>query len=157
MSTADARPPVVPNFQLRSVREARSESRREFARALAAQALATGENLACDEHRVARWERGEVRWPCAAYRRVLTALLGVPVEQLGFARPLTLLLDESPAQRGAPAEQNPAVASTMNRALRTPGTLEGIEAAAARTRRAYESSPVRAIAAECTRRLELAE
>lgn len=78
---------TAPNLRLRALREARSESRREFARALRRRAETMGENLACDERRVARWERGEVKWPRSAYRRVLSSLLGVPVEDLGFDPP----------------------------------------------------------------------
>jgi transcriptional regulator with XRE-family HTH domain len=84
---ANAKRHFVPNLRLRAIREARSESRSEFARALRRQAEAMGENVACDETRVARWERGEVRWPRSAYRRVLTAMLGVPIRQLGFHPP----------------------------------------------------------------------
>ncbi len=40
-----------------------------------------------DEKRVGRWERGEVRWPQPAYRRVLKALTGRPAQELGFVPP----------------------------------------------------------------------
>ncbi len=88
MAPPDAsRRTTTPNLRLRALREARSESRSEFARALRTLAESMGENLACDERRVARWERGEVNWPRSAYRRVLSALLGLPIEQLGFQPP----------------------------------------------------------------------
>jgi transcriptional regulator with XRE-family HTH domain len=77
----------IPNRRLRGLRERRCESRAEFAGALRRQAAAMGENMAIGERQVARWERGEVRWPRAAYRRVLSALLGVEVDALGFEPP----------------------------------------------------------------------
>jgi transcriptional regulator with XRE-family HTH domain len=77
----------TPNRRLRGLRERRCESRAEFAGALRRQAAAMGENMAIGERQVARWERGEVRWPRAAYRRVLSALLGVEVDALGFEPP----------------------------------------------------------------------
>ena len=98
---------LVPNLRLRAIRESRSESRREFARALRNQAEAMGENLACDERRVARWERGEVRWPRSAYRRVLAALLGMPVEQLGFQPPEGV--SEAMSAAGEPYSRTPMV------------------------------------------------
>ncbi len=76
-----------PNHQLRALRQQRNWSQQEFAEAIRDQATAMGLNLACDEKRVGRWERGEVRWPSPAYRRVLQAVLGVPVSEMGFMPP----------------------------------------------------------------------
>ncbi|WP_067070753.1 tetratricopeptide repeat protein [Carbonactinospora thermoautotrophica] len=73
-----------PNTALRAVRIARNESQREFAEAVMAKAREMGLNLACDEKRVGRWERGEVSWPTPAYRRVLKALTGKDAAELGF-------------------------------------------------------------------------
>ncbi|WP_141658830.1 hypothetical protein, partial [Carbonactinospora thermoautotrophica] len=73
-----------PNRALRAVRIARNESQREFAEAITAKAREMGLNLACDEKRVGRWERGEVSWPTPAYRRVLKALTGKDAAELGF-------------------------------------------------------------------------
>ncbi|MCX9191025.1 hypothetical protein C3Y87_06300 [Carbonactinospora thermoautotrophica] len=77
----------VPNHQLRALRQQRNWSQQEFAEAIRDQAMAMGLNLACDEKRVGRWERGEVRWPSPAYRRVLQAVLNVPVSEMGFVPP----------------------------------------------------------------------
>ncbi len=103
---------TAPNLRLRAFREARSESRREFARALRRMAETMGENLACDERRVARWERGEVRWPRSAYRRVLSALLGVSAEDLGFRPPdevTKAMAASSDSDSWSPAYQPPTV------------------------------------------------
>ncbi|MCX9190637.1 hypothetical protein C3Y87_04260 [Carbonactinospora thermoautotrophica] len=77
----------TPNHKLRALRIQRNWSQQEFAEAIRAKAASMGLNLAADEKRVGRWERGEVRWPSPAYRRVLTELLGVSVEELGFRVP----------------------------------------------------------------------
>ncbi len=77
----------TPNHRLRALRIQRNWSQQEFADAIRAKAASMGLNLAADEKRVGRWERGEVRWPSPAYRRVLTELLGVSVEELGFRMP----------------------------------------------------------------------
>lgn len=98
---------LIPNVRLRAIRESRSESRREFARALRRQAETMGENLACDERRIARWERGEVRWPRSAYRRVLAALLGMPAEQLGFQPPVGV--SEAMSGTGEPYSPAPII------------------------------------------------
>jgi transcriptional regulator with XRE-family HTH domain len=103
---------TAPNLRLRAFREARSESRREFARALRRMAETMGENLACDERRVARWERGEVRWPRSAYRRVLSTLLGVSADDLGFQPPAEVtkaMAASSDSDSWSPAYQPPAV------------------------------------------------
>ncbi len=168
---ADAKRSYIPNIRLRAVRDARSESRREFARALRRQAQAMGENIACDEQRVARWERGEVRWPRSVYRRVLAALLGVPVEQLGFQPPEPSY--ETPAVGGETPPSLPSIArpratltpadlwtdwQTPGRARGpmapmfgpaldlTPGTLESLEMAVDDLCRDYGRKPVREVA-----------
>lgn len=48
----------TPNQRLRAVRLARHLSQAEFAEAVRGQARALGLNLACDEKRIGRWERG---------------------------------------------------------------------------------------------------
>jgi transcriptional regulator with XRE-family HTH domain len=103
----------TPNRRLRGLRERRCESRAEFARALRQQAAATGENVAIGERQVARWERGEVRWPRAAYRRVLSALLGVEVDVLGF---------EPPQEVAEAMSQAPPSALPMRRLVGAPTT-----------------------------------
>lgn len=78
----------VPNVILRRVREEeRQETRSEFAEALARKAAELGEAVVPSERYVARLESGEVGYPHPAYRRVLSALCGRPISQLGFAAP----------------------------------------------------------------------
>lgn len=93
----DAQAPV-PNHRLRALRQQRNWSQQEFSEAIRDQAMAMELNLACDEKRVGRWERGEVRWPSPAYRRVLQAVLQVPVAEMGFVAP-----HETPAPEPEPA------------------------------------------------------
>ncbi len=78
---------LVANRTLRLLRERRNLTQQEFAEAIRKKASDMGLNLGCDEKRVSRWERGEVTWPSAAYRRVLMALLEMPVEEMGFIPP----------------------------------------------------------------------
>ena len=87
----------TPNQRLRAVRLARHLSQAEFAEAVRGQARALGLNLACDEKRIGRWERGQVRWPSPAYRRVLCVVFDVGnVQQLGFVLPAEPARDEGP-------------------------------------------------------------
>ena len=97
---------LVANATLRLLRERRNETQQEFAEAIRLQAAALGLNLGCDEKRVSRWERGEVTWPSAAYRRALMALLDCPAEQLGFVPPWC-----EPAARQIPRQLRPAFGS----------------------------------------------
>ncbi|KWX04753.1 hypothetical protein TH66_06065 [Carbonactinospora thermoautotrophica] len=89
-TTAAAR---TPNLVLRSIRHQMCLSQAEFAEEIVRVAREMGLSLACDEKRVGRWERGEVRWPQPAYRRVLKALTGRPAQELGFVPPY----EETPA------------------------------------------------------------
>jgi tetratricopeptide (TPR) repeat protein len=76
----------IPNVILRRIREdERQETRAEFAEALTQKAAELGENVTPSERYVARLEDGEVGYPHPPYRRVLTALCGRPITQLGFA------------------------------------------------------------------------
>ncbi|HEV2375168.1 MAG TPA: hypothetical protein VGS19_23790, partial [Streptosporangiaceae bacterium] len=78
-------PPKVPNLILRCIREEqRHETRAEFAEALTRKAEELGEPIFPTERSVARLERGEVRYPGVKYRRVLSALCGLPISELGF-------------------------------------------------------------------------
>jgi transcriptional regulator with XRE-family HTH domain len=162
---------TAPNLRLRAFREARSESRREFARALRRMAETMGENLACDERRVARWERGEVRWPRSAYRRVLSALLGVSAEDLGFRPPddvtqaMAASSDSDPwppvykppppptvPRRSAPGAEGPVFGPVLDL---SPATLEGLESAADDLCRDYGNESVRQIIALAHKRMSL--
>ncbi|KWW99050.1 hypothetical protein [Carbonactinospora thermoautotrophica] len=80
----------VPNLVLRRVRHEMCLSQAEFAEELARVAREMGLNLATDEKRIGRWERGEVRWPQPAYRRALKKLTGRPAQELGFIPPYDL-------------------------------------------------------------------
>ena len=97
-----------PNQQLRAARVVRHLSQAEFAETVREQARVLGLNLACDEKRVGRWERGEVRWPSPACRRVLAVLLKVDdMTELGFVTPYSeaspprLVLPERPMDLAA--------------------------------------------------------
>jgi tetratricopeptide (TPR) repeat protein len=75
------------NNVLRRIREEeRQESRSEFANALAKVARDLGEPIAPSERYIARLEDGEVKYPSAPYRRVLTQLCARPMTELGFMR-----------------------------------------------------------------------
>jgi hypothetical protein len=79
----------VPNLALRRVRELeRQETRAEFADAITRKARELGESVAPTERYIAKLEDGEVRYPYPAYRRVLTALCGRSIAELGFTSPL---------------------------------------------------------------------
>ena len=76
-----------PNMVLRAIREQeRHETREEFARAFRKKAEELGERqVSCDAKLVARWERGDIRYPHPITRRILSSLLNRPFDQLGFA------------------------------------------------------------------------
>jgi hypothetical protein len=76
-----------PNSVLRSIREQeRHETREEFARAFRKKAEELGERqVSCDAKLVARWERGDIRYPHPITRRILSSLLARPFDELGFA------------------------------------------------------------------------
>lgn len=75
----------IPNDVLRRVRvEEFRQTRAEFAESLTLRAYELGESLAPSERYIARLEDGDIRYPHAAYRRVLVALCGRPMSELGF-------------------------------------------------------------------------
>ncbi|MFF1560946.1 hypothetical protein [Streptomyces sp. NPDC058279] len=79
-----------PNLELRALRENEFQmSRPELAKRLNDEAKAMGENIGCSARLIAAWEDGEVDCPRAVYRRVLTALTGRTMSQLGFRLPGT--------------------------------------------------------------------
>lgn len=74
---------------LRRIRvDERQETRAEFAESMAQKAEEIGERVSPSERYVARLEDGDIRYPQPAYRRVLSALCGRPVAELGFQRPV---------------------------------------------------------------------
>ncbi|WP_142049599.1 XRE family transcriptional regulator [Pseudonocardia kunmingensis] len=84
---------VEPNTRLRALRESRPStsipgaamSRAELAEAVNAELWqSTGRRYALDAHTIARYERGAVRWPNAAYRSALRKVLGATDGGLGF-------------------------------------------------------------------------
>ncbi|MCA1227937.1 MULTISPECIES: hypothetical protein [unclassified Saccharopolyspora] len=91
---SSARPRPERNERLRRTREALPSrlapgeplSRAELAEAVNDYLLeTTGKRWALDAHHIAKWERGAVRWPTAAYRAALRAVLGaVDDAALGF-------------------------------------------------------------------------
>lgn len=78
----------LPNTRLRAARNHLNFSQAELADRIRAKAVELGLNVACDEKRVGRWERGEVRTPSPVYRRVLCAVFDVEnATDLGFLPP----------------------------------------------------------------------
>jgi hypothetical protein len=74
-----------PNHVLRAIREEeRHETRGEFAEAMARVAAELGEAVRPSEKYVGLLEAGDVRYPSMPYCRVLAALCGRPVSELGF-------------------------------------------------------------------------
>ncbi|GAA0568783.1 hypothetical protein [Actinomadura livida] len=80
-------PDTTPNAWLTAWRESNFSTRSEMAEALNRTPTALEHGLLCDEERLRRWERGEVRWPHPPYRRALQELTGRTAEQLGFIPP----------------------------------------------------------------------
>jgi tetratricopeptide (TPR) repeat protein len=75
----------IPNTALRTVREGELQmSRQEFARAVVNEGREQGEAVACSARLVAAWEDGDVRAPRPVYRRILTAMTGRSMADLGF-------------------------------------------------------------------------
>jgi len=80
-------PAKVPNRVLRNVREMeRCETRNEFAEAMTRKAHEMGIKAEPSVRYVARLEDGDIKYPHALYRRVLVALCGRPLSELGFTR-----------------------------------------------------------------------
>jgi len=81
--------PPVPNLVIRQVREHEFQmSRPEFATFVNQRAAQMGERgVGCIARTVANWEDGQTEYPRPVYRRVLTALTGRSMEQLGFKAP----------------------------------------------------------------------
>lgn len=85
---------VPPNVELRTARLAQPSprfagepmSRSELAEAVNAELWrSTRKRFALDAHAIARYERGAVRWPSAAYRSALRSVLGVATDaEIGF-------------------------------------------------------------------------
>jgi hypothetical protein len=61
----------------------------EFVTAYDAMATEMGEQARISVRQVRRWESGASTWPNRDARRVLDALFGLPLEDLGFVRPAT--------------------------------------------------------------------
>ncbi|WP_267593010.1 helix-turn-helix transcriptional regulator [Carbonactinospora thermoautotrophica] len=72
---------------LRRWREERNLTQERLAALIRERATELGVNLGCDFKRVGKWERGEVAWPSAEYRRVLESVTGLTCEELGFRPP----------------------------------------------------------------------
>lgn len=100
----ETRPVGSPNLVLREIREKeREETRAEFAEAMRRKAIELGENVAPTERAIARLESGEVRYPHRPTRRVLTALCGRSMQELGFTRSAIKHAAEADSTRADPA------------------------------------------------------
>jgi tetratricopeptide (TPR) repeat protein len=85
----------TPNLALRYFREhERHETRAEFADAMMRKAVELGEPVMPSERYVARLEDGDVRFPHPPYRRVLIALCGRQLADLGFGAAVTVGKEE---------------------------------------------------------------
>jgi hypothetical protein len=130
---------VEPNEQLRRVRLSRPSpvhrgeplSRAELAEAVNAELWrTTGKRYALDAHTIARYERGAVRWPGAAYRSGLRAVLRVRSDsELGF-RPTrrggeVLAVDPVPDVGSAGTSSRPGPAAEYDRRLTA---MQGVDA-----------------------------
>jgi hypothetical protein len=101
----------VPNLILRRVREQeRHETRGEFAEALELKAREMGESVHPSERYVARLEDGDIRYPHPAYRRVLVALCGRSMTELGFTPGQQLEQAHSELIESAPDEREGSTA-----------------------------------------------
>ncbi|MEU5125352.1 helix-turn-helix domain-containing protein [Streptomyces mobaraensis] len=63
-------------------------TQQEFADAYERHALTLGERTGISVRQVRRWESGRSEWPNRDARRVLESMFGLPLEQLGFVRPI---------------------------------------------------------------------
>ncbi|MCW2919386.1 MAG: hypothetical protein JWN52_7454 [Actinomycetia bacterium] len=157
-------PDTIPNVQLTAWREARIWSRATIADALNRTKAGIRDALACDEERIRRWERGEVLWPHAPYRRALQELTGRTPEELGFIPP-----DKQKERRRLlvgrviPADAMKAEADlfdTMELARMAeasdvgPGTIEAIEEAVDLLCRAYPNTPAPILRGRTKQRLK---
>jgi transcriptional regulator with XRE-family HTH domain len=94
------RAPKKPNRVLRGIREARHESRTEFAGAMARVAREMGEEVYPDAKYVERLESGAISWPRPPYRNILTKLCGRPIGELGFTVPILSVSDSGETSLG---------------------------------------------------------
>lgn len=156
-------PDTIPNVQLTAYREAQDWTRAEMANHLNRTPTAIKNKLACDEERLRRWERGEVRWPHAHYRRALKELTDRSAEDLGFVPPSKqrsspLIANVVPHQNALAAESE--LFNTMELARMAdasdigPGTLETIEEAVELLCRAYPSTPAAILKERTKQRLK---
>ncbi|MGC0417552.1 hypothetical protein ABIA38_003066 [Embleya sp. AB8] len=72
-------------------------SQRQLAGAFHACALNLGLRLEVSPRQIRRWESANPRWPTPDYQRVLEAMFGVRLDQLGFTRPAHLVDIEPPS------------------------------------------------------------
>lgn len=94
-------------------------TQQDFADAYDAKAESLGEKARISVRQVRRWESGQSIWPNRDARRVLDAMFGVPLEDLGFIR-----RSARPTGRGeADAEQNQDVETNVPRRTFLTGAL----------------------------------
>ncbi|MEU5270853.1 transcriptional regulator [Streptomyces hygroscopicus] len=106
-------PRPVGNARLKAARQAAGYASQEaFAEAIRNTAPQLGiRSLQISVRQVRRWESANPPWPHPDVQRVLTHLLGQPIEELGFTAPWsdTSSTREGPSRRPAPASGAPAI------------------------------------------------
>jgi len=81
-------PRTTGNIKLKAARQAAGyASQQDLASALTKAAKQIGANVTITSRQVRRWESDTPPWPHAETQRVLTRVLSLPVEQLGFTAP----------------------------------------------------------------------
>lgn len=119
-----ARTYIPGNPKLVAARRARGwYSQEEFVAAFDAHARMLGVDVSVSTRQARRWESPDPPWPHPAARRVLTSLLGVPIDQLGFT-PSQLEPTETTDSKDLEAmHRRTFLAATV--AVAAPGVVDG--------------------------------
>ena len=146
----------APNLALRRARQAMRLSQTEFATAVRSAGRALGTPNQCTKRLVQKWETGEHATCRADYLRVLQAVTGLSVPELGF-RPV------APDPRADPSGPAPALLTEdsigrLRYALEHPSTVDGrtadlVESATSRLFDLEHHSPARLLAPTVDRHL----
>jgi transcriptional regulator with XRE-family HTH domain len=146
----------TPNLALRRARQAMRLSQTEFAAAVRSAGRALGTPNQCTKRLVQKWETGEHATCRADYLRILQAVTGLSVRELGFR--LT-----APDPRADPAGPAPALLtedsiSRLRHALEHPSTVDTrtadlVESATSRLFDLEHHSPARLLAPTVDRHL----
>jgi len=145
-----------PNLALRRTRQAMRLSQNEFAAAVRSAGLALGTPNQCTKRLVQKWETGEHLTCRADYLRVLQAVTGLSVLELGFRPPAAPEPREASGPVPVPATED-AVAR-LRHALEHPSTVDSrtadlVESATARLFDLEHHSPARLLAPTVDRHL----